>query len=56
MDWIQADISKVENGIRRLDIIELRNWQTARGINIKDFVNDLEQMLQASAPELLAKL
>lgn len=56
MDWIQADVSKVENGIRRLDIIELRNWLTALGIDIKDFVNDSENVLQASPPELLAKL
>lgn len=56
MDWIQADVSKVENGIRRLDIIELRNWLTALGIDVKGFMNDLENVLQASPPELLAKL
>lgn len=56
MDWIQADVSKVENGIRRLDIIELRNWLTALDIDVKGFMNDLENVLQASPPELLAKL
>ena len=56
MDWVQADISKVENGIRRLDIVELRSWLTALDIDVRGFVNDLENILQASPPELLAKL
>ena len=31
LEWSQADISKVESGVRRLDVIELRTWLAALG-------------------------
>jgi transcriptional regulator with XRE-family HTH domain len=46
--WTQADVSKCETGVRRLDVIELRIWLKALGYELVDFV----QMLDNSAPLL----
>ncbi len=39
----QSTISKVESGIRKVDIIELRNWCLAAGFSLPDFVEQFEK-------------
>ena len=41
----QSFISKVENGERRLDVIELRNWCAALGVTFRNFCRDLDKAL-----------
>lgn len=43
----QADISKVERGVRRLDVLELRAWVDALGVSFLAFASDLEAQLDA---------
>lgn len=38
----QSDVSKVERGVRRLDVIELRTWVLALDMSLADFVAELE--------------
>ena len=38
LGWTQADISKVETGVRRLDVIELAFWMEALGEELLSFV------------------
>ena len=38
LDWTQVDISKVETGTRRLDVIELKLWVEALGSDLPSFV------------------
>lgn len=45
----QAMVSKVESGERRLDVIELRNWLTAIGVNFVAFASDLDERIQSQA-------
>jgi transcriptional regulator with XRE-family HTH domain len=45
----QATVSKVEAGVRRLDVIELRAWLRALDVDFVDFINRLEERLQAHA-------
>lgn len=40
--WSQADVSKCESGVRRLDVIELRIWLKALGCELVDFVQELD--------------
>ena len=40
--WTQADVSKCETGVRRLDVIELRIWLKALGYELADFVRELD--------------
>ncbi len=47
--WTQADVSKCETGVRRLDVIELRIWLGAVGCELTDFVRELD----SSSPLLL---
>lgn len=47
--WTQADVSKCETGVRRLDVIELRIWLKALGYELTDFVRELDN----SSPLLL---
>ena len=47
--WTQADVSKCETGVRRLDVIELRIWLKALGCELTDFVRELD----SSSPLLL---
>ena len=37
----QTDISKVERGVRRLDVIELTRWLAALNVSLPEFVVDL---------------
>jgi transcriptional regulator with XRE-family HTH domain len=41
----QATVSKVERGERRLDIIELRDWLAALGIDFLFFMRSLDEHL-----------
>jgi len=41
----QTDISKVERGVRRLDVLELRAWVTALGIPFPVFTSELDARL-----------
>ena len=41
----QATISKIEKGIRRLDILELRTFCAACGVDIETFVSRLNHHL-----------
>lgn len=38
----QSDVSKVERGVRRLDVIELRTWVLALDMSLAGFVAELE--------------
>jgi transcriptional regulator with XRE-family HTH domain len=42
----QATVSKVEAGARRLDVIELRTWLCALGVDFVAFIEELEQRLR----------
>ena len=41
----QATVSKVERGERRLDIIELRDWLAALGVDFVIFMRSLDEHL-----------
>ena len=41
LDWTQADISKCETGVRRLDVVELKLWLEALGSDLTGFVDEL---------------
>jgi len=41
----QTDVSKVERGVRRLDVLELRAWMSALGISVAEFVGELDTRL-----------
>lgn len=43
----QSDISKVERGVRRLDVLELRAWVGALGISFLTFVTELHERVAA---------
>lgn len=42
----QATVSKVERGVRRLDIIELRAWLKALDIDFLTFMSELDDQLE----------
>jgi len=42
----QATVSKVESGVHRLDIIELRAWLGALDVDFVAFVGELDERLQ----------
>lgn len=46
LDTSQSYVSKCENGERRLDVIELRNWCVALGVGFPDFVAELDKRLR----------
>ena len=55
--WTQADVSKCETGVRRLDVIELRIWLKALGYELADFVRELDSsapLLPGQAPPTAA--
>lgn len=54
LEWNQADISKVESGVRRLDVIELRTWLAALGQEMPSFITLLEHSLGLPAKQLSA--
>lgn len=49
----QSDVSKVERGVRRLDVVELRAWLAAMAVPFADFVSQLDAEL--SSRESLTK-
>ena len=42
----QSMVSKIERGVRRLDVIELRAWLTALGVDFLSFMAELECSLE----------
>lgn len=42
----QSYVSKCERGIRRLDVIELRDWVSALGLKLSSFAKRLEVDLE----------
>ncbi len=42
-------VTKSEGGVRRLDVIELRSWLTALGMDLPTFVTRLEGRLARNA-------
>jgi len=55
LKWEQTHISRVERGVRRLDILELRRWVNAVGISLPQFVELFEQRLEAHTPPRLRR-
>lgn len=49
----QSDISKVERGVRRLDVLELRQWLHGLGTSLDAFAKELDARLTVA--ELLAE-
>ena len=43
----QTEISRVERGIRRVDVLELHDFLEALGVPLLEFVIELEERLQA---------
>ncbi|MDP4078529.1 helix-turn-helix transcriptional regulator [Acidovorax sp. A1169] len=41
LDWTQAEVSKCETGVRRLDVVELKLWLEALESNLAGFVVEL---------------
>lgn len=48
----QTFVSKCERGERRLDLIELRSWCAALGVDVGKFVHSLEKSIKAGSPPL----
>lgn len=46
LEMSQADVSKCERGVRRLDVIELRLWVEALGERLVDFLSVVEDHLE----------
>lgn len=44
----QSDISKVERGVRRLDVLELRVWLGGLGVPLGSFAKALDAKLAAA--------
>ncbi len=47
LGFSQSDISKVERGVRRLDVLELRAWVGALGISFLTFATELHERVSA---------
>jgi transcriptional regulator with XRE-family HTH domain len=45
--WRQSDVSKVERGVRRIDVLELRLWLAALEQPFGTFVHELDRRLSA---------
>ena len=41
----QGTVSKVENGERRLDVVQLRDWLRALGVDFTEFMEELDGRL-----------
>lgn len=53
LEWEQTHVSRVERGVRRLDVLELRRWVNAMDVSLSDFVALFEQRLEAhTSPSL----
>lgn len=50
LEWEQTLVSRTERGARRLDVLELRRWLAALGIDLAAFVAELEERLQKNTP------
>lgn len=48
----QGTVSKAETGNRRLDVIELREWLMAMGVDFLEFMAELHEQLEASSLQL----
>lgn len=46
LDGGQAMVSKVESGERRLDVIELRTWVMALGLDFGAFATELDERIR----------
>jgi transcriptional regulator with XRE-family HTH domain len=53
LEWEQTHVSRVERGVRRLDVLELRRWVNAMDVSLSDFVALFEQRLEAHTPPRL---
>lgn len=53
LSWEQTHVSRVERGVRRLDVLELRRWVNALGISLQDFIEQFEQRLRSNTPPSL---
>lgn len=42
LQWTQAEVSKCETGVRRLDVIELKLWLEALDSDMIAFVQELQ--------------
>lgn len=51
--WEQTHISRVERGVRRLDVLELRRWVSALGLSLPEFIEKFEQRLSSNTPPRL---
>lgn len=45
----QTVVSKIETGLRRLDVVELHAWLRALGVPLTEFVSELDTGLAAIA-------
>jgi len=43
MSLRQSDISKIERGVRSLDVVELRLWAQAVGVTLEAFASVLDE-------------
>ena len=41
LEWTQAEVSKCETGVRRIDVVELKLWLEALGNDLPSFVQEL---------------
>lgn len=55
LKWEQTHVSRVERGVRRLDVLELRAWVSAFGMSLQQFAERFEQRLESHTPPNLAK-
>ncbi|HEY9107163.1 MAG TPA: helix-turn-helix transcriptional regulator [Roseateles sp.] len=53
LSWEQTHISRVERGVRRLDVLELRLWVNALGLPMPEFIDKLEQRIASNTPPRL---
>jgi transcriptional regulator with XRE-family HTH domain len=51
----QTFVSKVERGVRRLDVVELRLWLRVLGVRLADFAARLEERLGRHAAPKMGK-
>lgn len=52
----QTLVSKVERGVRRLDVVELRQWMAALGVGLLEFTRTLDDRLSRHARPVSKRL